>query len=187
MKTRMKRGSCRCWRWRSHDLHLQRQLHRLPELVRESGGGIVKQHLSVEQVTSLSPEAQRRLREWWKPNEGDVVLYNECASNPWLVEGVSVDGKRVSIVGLGVRGSSAMCAVGEMLPLLSIGQCIQFLTEQYYSRRLTWMERVTARVVGFTSLQAVWRLRAPSYHKHDVELIDALFLAVKDVLEVGRE
>jgi hypothetical protein len=138
----------------------------------------VKQNLTPEQVLSLKPEAQQRLREWWKPREGDMALYNEYATNPWLVEGVSVDSRRVAIVGIGVRGFSTMCAVGEMLPLLSVGRCIALLMDKGerpviaspYAQQRDWVIQLTK-----------------GSDAHAPDLIDALFAAVKAVLEVSPD
>jgi hypothetical protein len=136
----------------------------------------MKQHLSPEQVLSLTPEAQQRLREWWKPCEGDAMLFKDevCYFGKMNDEG------RIRPIGY----RNWVLRKEEVLPLLSVGQCVELLTKQYFSRRLTWMERVAARVDGFTELQAVWRVGAPSYHKQAADLIDALFVAVKAVLEV---
>jgi hypothetical protein len=141
----------------------------------------MKQFLSPEQVLSLKPEAQAALREWWKPQVGDKVICSWLSGHSCHVCAVRDD--RFSIQADDGCGWSGGTNKSECLPLLSIGQCIQLLSDQYFSRRLAFIDQQGKDVDG--KLVSVWRVYAPRYFEDAPELIDALFAAVKAVLEVG--
>ena len=70
----------------------------------------MKQHITPKQLNELSEKGKKRLRKWWKPIDGD--LYARFSNNmiwPMLAHGVAKLKKENN------------------LPLLSIGQMIEFL------------------------------------------------------------
>lgn len=70
----------------------------------------MKQHITIDQLNELSDKGKERLREWWKPSEGN--LYAVKSKNSEYVECL--------VLQAWIRGE-------ESLPLLSIGQMIEFL------------------------------------------------------------
>ncbi len=78
----------------------------------------MKKHITIDQLNELSNESKQNLRTWWKPTEGDIVdtgEFIESTANEkgefWISEGkfCSPEWK------------------DRFLPLLSIGQMIEFL------------------------------------------------------------
>lgn len=119
----------------------------------------MKQHITKDQVLELSENGQRKLREWWFPkaNMGDVYQEDEIEPE-----------------------ESIMCCEDEIedretvIPLLSIGQMIDFLdSEQKYTfsifrRTVDWKVIVNESQYGKVLGQ---------------ELCDSLWEACKDILE----
>lgn len=89
----------------------------------------MKQHITVEQLNQLSEEAKERLREWWEPNEGDWFYdytrrdytYSDDLTNQYA-------GQWVEML-YSSRGDDYESIYPKelALPLLSIGQMIEFL------------------------------------------------------------
>jgi hypothetical protein len=81
----------------------------------------MKQRITIEQLNKLTDEQKERLREWWTPQTHDVVFYRSFEKE-FVVEGYT--------------GSTLHFADGsgtwsyDCLPLLSIGQMIQFINEK---------------------------------------------------------
>lgn len=80
----------------------------------------MKQHITAKQLNELSGEGKEKLREWWKPQEGD-----------WLVNKAihPKSGKKHEIE-LCMSSPTAFVwkpMINKALPLLSIGQMIEFL------------------------------------------------------------
>lgn len=133
----------------------------------------MKQHLSVEQVTSLSPEAQQRLREWWKPQVGDIVI-SKKDNRPRILGQTYMPLGEFALQFHPYCADTLACDLAKLadcLPLLSIGQCLQLLLELDGKRALD--------VEWWTPLR-VWLVKGECSD----ELIDALFAAVKAELEV---
>ena len=132
----------------------------------------MKQRISVEQLAELSPEQQERLREWWKPAVSDMVV--ECKTNKWY----DMDETIICIKNTGEfifsdNPDYMDCLYWEKkddyLPKLTMGQCLQLIAEK--SKRcnlpLKFIDgKVTTLVSGIGN----------------IEPIDALFAAVKEVL-----
>lgn len=102
----------------------------------------MKQHITEEQLNELSEKGKERLRKWWKPKEYDLYMNEEGeVSSVWCCEDdvTSTD-----------------------MPLLSIGQMIEFLNE-YGEIYLG-----TVKIITWEPTQ---------------ELFDVLWQSVKEVLE----
>lgn len=77
----------------------------------------MKQRITIEQLNELTEEQMQQLREWWKPNRGDMFFYPE-RNLVLLVEAASDDG---------IESAGNLIKKLACLPLLSIGQMIEFL------------------------------------------------------------
>ena len=100
----------------------------------------MKQHITVEQLNQLSEKGKEKLREWW---EKDIVEVDESKKQPEMI-----------------------CFGYKDLPLLSIGQMIEFLIEN---------NKLEGEEYGRPAL--------PTYN-HDWEkyICDDLWEAVKEAL-----
>jgi hypothetical protein len=136
----------------------------------------MKQHISKEELLQLNPEQQEKLRAWWKSNiqTYDVGCYE-------FGRGVVV---RV------IEGSESMhLAIDndlKMLPLLSIGQCIEllheFVKERDNNRLMIWeMVNHPWNVEALDKDDSKWG-EEHIWIQDKEELIDALFEAVKSIL-----
>lgn len=93
----------------------------------------MKQHISVDQLNQLTESGRRKLRSWWVPQRGDlyiketVVINNE---NPILV----ADYHDQQCCGgdncMYDREDHGLEIEKKHLPLLSLGQLIQFLEDK---------------------------------------------------------
>ena len=129
----------------------------------------MKQHITVDQLLSLTPEQQAKLREWWVPEVGDAI------AGWWLNEEDDM-----ALVPLGFvlkidddhldTGGDIIWYKGNCLPLLSIGQCLELLC----SKGVATIEARPA--VGFSM-----HIKVP-VDAWGKESIDALFAAVKEVV-----
>jgi hypothetical protein len=134
------------------------------------GGEIVKQHITVGELLSLTPEQQERLREWWSPERGDWFYGHFSGWHELLC--VYVEMKHTE------RGDEPYLWIddhrggfkSECLPLLSIGQCLELLC----SKGVVTIEARPA--VGFSM-----HIKVP-VDAWGKESIDALFAAVKEVI-----
>ena len=122
----------------------------------------MKKNITVEQVCELSKEAKKSLISWWEVGDGDRYT----------------SGKDINIAGTHyaeLASDSSDVNKQQYLPLLSIGQMIQLLSESY---KTNWIAMVNKRY-------SVSNGKA-DYEDYD-ELVDALWDAVKDVLEKGGD
>jgi len=83
----------------------------------------MQQHITIEQLNELSPKAKKKLQQWWKPQWEDV-MYNP--NNPEMGEHQLISQWTVDLTHK---------AKEECYPLLSIGQCLEFLND--YINELT--------------------------------------------------
>lgn len=113
----------------------------------------MKQHITIEQLNELSSEGKNKLREWWKPQVGDFfmtrysptyVVYGRDsdeldASEPQLLTDQPVDSgyygwNNYENFPPDERNEEKMERYKEVrkdaLPLLSIGQMIEFIGEK---------------------------------------------------------
>ena len=150
----------------------------------------MKQHITPKQLNELSKKGKERLRKWWKPKEGDFV-YGE---NRYLE-------KSSSIFTQGCTSKTELhCSCGrvecgdvykksEALPLLSIGQMIEFLMKHDKHRTfISWNTVFDVQYIGRTwfgkieldkkNVKIVFR---DGYGMG--ELVDTLWYACKEILK----
>jgi len=128
----------------------------------------MKQKITVKQLDELSEKGKKKLREWWKPKEGDWILNK--AIHP-------KSGKKHKIE-LCLSSPTAFVweqMINNALPLLSIGQMIEFL-DYHLLDIVTYCEdnKIIKYEVDLFPRKLV-------YFKNK-NLCDALWLAVKEIL-----
>ena len=126
----------------------------------------MKQYVTPEQLQELTPGQQEALREWWKPEEWELIYVTN--------KGLNTFGQAMRITGINPACDSlpmrlyvdvgGWCLKSEVLPLLSIGQCIELLLDKEY--QVSWGEV----------------LEDISYREGDRELVDVLWIAAKELL-----
>lgn len=103
----------------------------------------MKQHITIEQLDSLSKEGKKKLRKWWKPKDGDWVSLNskkyllaDCCSLSVKTWGEIKDKWDKGMSGFILTRMNDeygdyfdIHKRNTILPLLSIGQMIEFLNE----------------------------------------------------------
>ncbi len=132
----------------------------------------MKQNVTKEQLEGLTAKGKKSLREWWNPKEGDKfldydgeVFYGQ--SNGFEDETYLPD--KVYFKGTAGEGKETD------LPLLSIGQMIEFLDERGSSKFDLGYAMASGISESYGSL---------TYDEIDVsELCDDLWEAVRKVLE----
>jgi hypothetical protein len=136
----------------------------------------MKQHITPEQLQELSEEQKERLRSWWRPEKGDRYVTYTFKHTKIIKELGGENGGIYDIYGKRTP-DGVPC-----LPLLSVGQCIELLEEKDPG---SW--RICCSKSGGWYITSS-NLYAPKYHiitdggKDFVELVDALWQAVKEVL-----
>lgn len=133
----------------------------------------MRQRITIDNLNQLTPEQKERLREWWKPQIGDLY------TNLYAIFGIysSKDYNKTSQ--LLRRGNIYKI---NALPLLNIGQCIELLfyhpSRKYYGGALImYLSKYGSSIYGNDmSFEA-----GVSVAEKD-ELIDALWSAVKEAL-----
>ena len=98
----------------------------------------MKLHINQEDLNQLNEKRKERLRKWWKPQEGDRIFFDR-----WDCDGIVrwIDDKKMKvdcsgspmddIWNLPQNTESAIMdwGINEPIPLLSIGQMIEFLID----------------------------------------------------------
>lgn len=142
----------------------------------------MKQHITAEDLQSLTDEQKERLREWWGPKDGDWFYgthgggrnYSYCGPEQyvWVLSPYEVDG--------GVYGASLSESPPDegALPLLSIGQCIELLGK-IEVRGLMAVRRSTNMKWYY---MAEFPLENIERFRDFPELADALWQAIKEAL-----
>lgn len=121
----------------------------------------MKQHITIEQLNELTDKGRERLREWWKPKTLGELFYDP--EHGYVAWNPSTPMKmRIAEV--------------EPLPILSIGQMIEFLGQKTIEID-AYEQRWDSWAVG------VWERDGMSIRHESSELCDALWEAVKEVLE----
>lgn len=139
----------------------------------------MKQHITIEQLNELSKNGQEKLKEWWKPQLDHIVAYKNYDQGVPLYLVVDNDMRS------GWSFDQAMEGV-IVLPLLSIGQMIEFLDEHNHFSPKGNIVGIVKEYVG--SDEYWWGLKYEAYNdkmvmNSDKELCDALWEAVKEVLQ----
>lgn len=141
----------------------------------------MKQFIAIEQLNELSDKAKGKLREWWEPKAGDWFygtygdrdVDNEYYDNfsIWILSPYPTDG---GFYGASLNEEEDAAPDKNALPLLSIGQMIEFLDTKvkpcYELRKIDLMWLIDITLDKF-------------YQSKDYELCDALWEAIKYILE----
>ena len=118
----------------------------------------MKQYITPDQLNELSEKGKKRLRKWWKRQDGDLV---EWLGYERVLHSVSME-------------CEFWPDKEELLPLLSIGQMIEFLEDKTKSEF-----HIFRRVID-------WKIvyEGLDYGKKLGEgICDALWEAIKEILE----
>lgn len=126
----------------------------------------MKQSITVNQLNKLSDKAKISLQNWWKPKEGDFYVCPDFVDEDMvqIVDVIRKD-KFGKLNGLLSRDHTA-----SHLPLLSIGQMIDFLDKPDIDVRWDSVEKKWGGYINGTT-------------EHKEELCDLFWEAVKKVLE----
>lgn len=128
----------------------------------------MKQHITPEDLNQLSESGKQKLREWWKPQQGD-----------WIYTSAWVDDKTKNDLILCMSSPTGMVwqqMLNGALPLLSIGQMVEFLTAQKSTLRIEkW--KSTEWLCG-----EIYNSEEYKNEKSGVELCKALWSACVEVL-----
>ena len=126
----------------------------------------MKQNISIQDLDQLSEKGKEKLRKWWKPKDGDIVTRTDYQKEFHICEG----GLRSSVY-WGLENAKNMAPYS---PLLSIGQMFEFLDEyrEHDGYSDDWLREIF-QGVATGNVQ----------RQYEGELCDALFEAVKKVLE----
>lgn len=146
----------------------------------------MKQHITPQQLNELSKKGKRKLFKWWRENdkeenEDTVLVYYKTKEH---------EGK----VGLHYHQALEHIYFEDdtynSLPLLSIGQMIEFLTtEENGERKLHYTKEPLRRTSNGKSIDingSWWwtnQYQSTRFSLSYTELCDALWEAVKEVLE----
>jgi len=120
-------------------------------------------------LVELTDEQKERLREWWKPQIYDIVETDKYENGELCV--VNSADIEIGVIGDGFHDTDYVDKAG-CLPLLSIGQCIELLQNEY----LFGIDRKDEVAESF------WQVSCSESLLQTNELIDALWQAVKAVL-----
>lgn len=142
----------------------------------------MKQHITKEQLEELSESGKDRLREWWVPLRGDWVAEG---SKEFVLTALEDEGYYV------IEDESFRHAIEkkDMLPLLSIGQMIQFLNREYVEFYMLDEDNFPdnyEELQGKPPCIDCWYVRVVGKGEHshiEKELADALWEACRVVLE----
>lgn len=122
----------------------------------------MKQRISAEDLAELTPEQQERLREWWTPEVGDYIVHDTQGA-----------GCLFGDIGIMVKA--------HMLPRLSIGQCIELLKDKDIATLQKVMRIMLAPTFTVNPLPKMACALSDTEALAPIELIDALWQAVKEV------
>lgn len=133
----------------------------------------MKQNITKTDLEQLSEKGKEKLREWWKPEDTD--LYFDSDIHQWGCDfdgALQFDYESKKVMGNPDDGW------GVVYPALSIGQMIEFLDEQ--DHRL-----ILSKANGSVWLVAFSNRPTRDEHPSGAELCDALWEAVKEVIEAN--
>lgn len=140
----------------------------------------MKQHITVEDLLSLTPAQQERLREWYLDRRqfGDWVAFQKDGA--WRAD-ILVEYNEAYCWASGWYADHTQVPADKILPLLSIGQCMELLAEQGVG--------LDNFCVGFDETTQEYKgrgwiclLTKPQRNFRANEPLDALFAAVKEVV-----
>lgn len=128
----------------------------------------MKQHITVNQLDELSERGKERLRKWWKPKEGDQFVRYFKLDNSNRQETYYISWN---------DGYEDNINDNDSLPLLSIGQMIEFL-EEHSKEGWENVIGIWENVIGIDEYDVCL-----DYRNSNQEFCDALWEAIKEVLE----
>jgi hypothetical protein len=146
----------------------------------------MKQRITPDQLRELTPSQQEKLREWWKPQEGDWVfngnkeaLLHTDADTDWIMFGSYTEVSKANSIKEAEPEIKSKC-----LPLLNIGQCIELL------KTIQAKQDVGTYISIECGHDEDWFLgheerttdKVEYIQYEDHELIDVLFEAIKSIL-----
>lgn len=176
----------------------------------------MKQHITTEDLNQLSEKGEKRLREWWKPEEGDAILiskgirygdgYGSWAKDrtkenrTFYIGNISIgDGSGSEERYKGdvkfpafleseyLDDNTFEYPIDKCLPLLSIGQMIEFLDEKVEKDKCItqwyFTENGLTRTDGIDVRDKDFQHFYYRIGKDDYNWCDALWEAVKEKLE----
>ena len=141
----------------------------------------MKQRITVEQIRELTPEQGEKLREWWKPKDGDWFYgsYGDRdGDGEWILSPYEVDS---GVYGASLHDDYATPDDGA-LPLLTIGQMIELLCDNDINIddfRLSYIGTACDWVVCQTNQYGRF---FPNKNYTADELCDSLWQAIKEAL-----
>lgn len=144
----------------------------------------MKQNILIKEIEILDQEGKTKLLEWWKPKPGDLVFLPDA----WIDSpGKPVVGHLIQkrYGGLGIAINEERWGNSEgALPLLSIGQMIQFLNDHSNEQALGFDDSgVFWRVIiGGRGVGAMMEDRGSEYMGDDGELTTPLWEACVSIL-----
>lgn len=141
----------------------------------------MRQQLTAEDLSQLTPEQQDKLRAWWKPEEWDMCIYHDEVCPVFMIdENYEYRGKRGVYLWLDDVGSGNPPVLkDECLPILGIGQLIQLL--ESYDKCLNVTNVILGDEYGNKFTWEV-KLRHLGKYIYKEELVDALWQVVKEIL-----
>ncbi len=91
----------------------------------------MKQYIAIEQLRELTPEQQIKLREWWQPQKYERVAYTYRYNNNWETSEILIKGlynhNPTKVEEESDLDGEYVFMKDNCLPLLNIGQCIEYL------------------------------------------------------------
>lgn len=127
----------------------------------------MKQHIIIEQLHELSEKGRERLRKWWNWEKRDL-FYCFIQKKTWAIGEFNWEK---------TKDIDHPCE--KDLPLLSIGQMIEFLGEKKKDIHIERTDSVDVWTISTCyDYDKEWK-----FGEDKKELCDALFTAVKEILE----
>jgi hypothetical protein len=134
----------------------------------------MKQHITKDDLNKLSDEHKERLREWWNPQKWDIAVWGESEFPVSKLEADRiVDAVEENSYVVNEYGHDDSYPLNQCIPLLSIGQMIQFIEENKpllkgisKNRFNQWFVNIENGMLGYKD-----------------ELCDALWEATKQLLK----
>lgn len=95
----------------------------------------MKRRITIPQAYELTRDQMMYLHKWWQPAPGDTVHPNMEPDQECVVIAVSDDGVSLVMMFKTVDGKAILLTIEktDCVPLLDIGQCIEFLQDVFSS------------------------------------------------------
>ncbi len=150
----------------------------------------MKQHITLDQINELNEEDIKILQKWWKPMSGDAYV-GDVDDVCWEAEYsvVRTDTCTIPVI----DSKRYFKEIKKFIPILSIGQMIQFLNDMDMAVCIDqWINdsnRKSLKGKGAYRIGLNWfqGLEKYDYICEQKELCDALWLAVKYIIKEYKE